>query len=295
MFKTRRINDYVIELDAGKVGKSGWQHKTLAMFDQHFDSDKFRKDLMEDGLKKAVKLERPVFFGGDMLDIMQTRHDPRRARGTNNSDQFKYLNYICDEAVEFLTPYAQQIFAWFMGNHETVVLKNSDVDVISLIITRLKDVTGCHIEQMGYSGYVIYKFDTGKTSQRRNPRMWVHHGYGGNAPATKGVLNVGRRAAAYPDADVLVTGHTHECWAMPFTQERMSERGEMYKNVQWHVQVPSLKDESKKKTGSGWGIEKGFSPQVNGFAWITYERVPCRGKALVVATQPELELEYVRG
>ena len=293
MFKTKRINDYVLELDAGDVGNSGWTHKTLAMFDQHFDNDKFRKDLMEGGLKKAKDEGRPIFFGGDFFDVMQTRHDPRRARGGNGSEKAKYLNYICEEAVEFLTPYASNIFAWFMGNHETVVLKNSDFDIVRAIIEGLKYKTSHQIEQMNYTGYLVYKFNS-KSSNRGKRKIWVHHGYGGNAPATKGVLNVGRRAAAYPCADILVTGHTHECWAMPHAQEMLSNKGIVQKRVQWHVQIPSMKDETKNKKGIGWGIEKGFNPQVNGFAWLKFERVPKKNEVLVVATQPELELEYVR-
>lgn len=294
MFKTKRISDYVIELDVGKVGKSGWQHKTLAMFDQHFDSDKCRKDLFEGGLKKAVEDKAPVIFGGDMFDIMQTRHDPRRARGGNGSEQDRYLNYITDECYEFLKPYAKHIIAWFMGNHETVILKNSDYDIVNAVIYRLADATGYKIPQMGYSGYVMYKFNCSGSSHNGKQKVWIHHGYGGNAPATKGVLNVGRRAAAYPSADMLVTGHTHECWAMPHPQEILGERGAVRKRVQWHIQIPSLKDETKNKSGSGWGVEKGFKPQVNGYAWLKFERIPVKNRVHIVATQPELELEYIR-
>jgi hypothetical protein len=291
MFKTERINEYVLQLDAGKIGAVGWQHKTLAMFDQHFDSDKCRKDLFEGGLRAAKDGGHPILFGGDMLDVMQTRHDPRRKRGGNMSENMRYLNHIIDELAEFLLPYAENIIAWFDGNHETVVLKNCDIDLVEAVIGKLRDKTGYAINHMNYSGYIIYKMDS-KSSRNPYPKVWVHHGYGGAAPATKGVNHVVYRAGAYPDADVFLTGHTHNCWAMPHAQEKLTEQGNVYKRVQWHAQIPSLKDETRKKKGSGWGIEKGFTPQVNGYGWVNFERVPCRGKAHVVPTQPTLVLEH---
>lgn len=295
MFKTRRISEYVAEIDTPKVGNAGWQYKILAMFDQHFDSDKCRKDLLEGGLKKAVKGGHPIIFGGDMLDVMQSRHDPRRSRGENLSNNAKYLNYITDECAEFLKPYAEYVIAWFMGNHETSVLRNNDYDIVHAIVRKLKDSTGAQIHQMNYSGYLLVNFNYGKRSNNGKRIIWVHHGYGGNAPVTKGTTHVIRRASAYPDADVLVTGHTHDCWTMPHAQETLTQMGVINKRIQWHLQVPSLKDETRKKKGAGWGVEKGFTPQANGYGWIVFERVVQSGKVNVVPVTPQLELEYVSG
>lgn len=292
MFKTNRINDYVLEIDGGKVGKVGWQHKTLAMFDQHRDSDHHRKDLFEKGLQDAKEGGHPAFFGGDLFDAMQSRNDPRRARGSSNDEKKKYINYLVDEVTEYVEPYAEVIVAWFMGNHETAVLRNLDFDLVSAVIGKLKDRTGYEIQQMGYSGYLVYAWQT-RSSCRGNSVVWVHHGYGGNAPISKGTNHVGRRAAAYPDADIIVTGHTHECWSMPHAMERLTRGGNVYKQVQWHVQIPSLKDETRGKKGSGWAVEKGFTPQVNGYGWLKFERVAARSLINVVPTQPELVLENI--
>jgi|DEB0MinimDraft_3_1074331.scaffolds.fasta_scaffold00450_25 hypothetical protein len=291
MFKTERIDEYVLQLDAGKVGASGWEHKTLAMFDQHFDSDKCRKDLFEGGLRAAKDGGHPVLFGGDMMDVMQTRSDPRRSRGGNMSDNMRYLNNLIDELAEFLLPYTENIIAWFDGNHETAILKNCDLDLVEAVIGKLRDKTGYAINHMNYSGYILYRMKF-SSSNYGSPKVWVHHGYGGNAQVTKGVNHVMYRASSYPDADVFLTGHTHNCWTMPHAQEKVSDGGKVYKRVQWHAQIPSLKDETKAKKGRGWGIEKGFTPQVNGYGWVNFQRVPCTNKQLVIPTQPTLVLEH---
>lgn len=291
MFKTKRINEYVLELDCGKPGETGWQYKTLSLFDQHVDNDKHRKDLFECAMVDAKNNGHPIFFGGDCFDAMQSRNDPRRARGTNNDEKIKYINYLVDEATEYIQPYAAHIIAWFMGNHETAILRNLDFDLVAAVIGKLADRTGVKIEQMGYSGYLRYKWDI-RSSNRGLSTIWVHHGYGGNAPVTKGTTHVIRRASAYPDADIIVTGHTHDCWAMPHAMERINDKGSVYKAIQWHVQIPSLKDETANKKGSGWAIEKGFTPQVNGYGWLKFERVKGKGKVNIVPAQPELVLEH---
>lgn len=290
MFKTERINEYVLQLDAGKVGATGWEHRTLAMFDQHFDSDKCRKDLFEGGLRVAKDGGHPILFGGDMMDVMQTRNDPRRSRGGNMSDNMRYLNNLIDELAEFLLPYAENIIAWFDGNHETAILKNCDLDLVEAVIGKLRDKTGYAINHMNYSGYILYGWKA-NSSMNGKSAVWVHHGYGGGR-LTRGVGRHMYHSASYPDADYYVTGHNHHCSIFPYAQERVTSQGEIYKRTQIHVQIPSLKDETKKKSGSGWGVMKDFEPQLNGYGWLKFRRVKASSKIKIVPHSPELVLEH---
>ena len=52
------------------------------------------------------------------------------------------------------------------------------------------------------------------------------HGSGGTAPVTRGVIKTNRRSVVFPDADIFLSGHIHERWAMEIPRIRLTEQGE---------------------------------------------------------------------
>jgi hypothetical protein len=77
MFQTTRVNEYVVKITVDTDIPVGWQHKTLALFDQHIDSPKHRGDLYKAFMDKALAKDRPIILGGDFVDAMQSYGDPR--------------------------------------------------------------------------------------------------------------------------------------------------------------------------------------------------------------------------
>jgi hypothetical protein len=99
--------------------------------------------------------------------------------------------------------------------------------------------------------------------------LWRTHGYGGAAPVTKGTIQTNRRAVYVPDAEIIVSGHTHQEWYFPIQRMRVSRKGRVYQDTQWHVSLPSYKDSFKDGYSYGeWAIEKGFPPAPIGAAWL---------------------------
>jgi hypothetical protein len=72
-----------------------------------------------------------------------------------------------------------------------------------------------------------------------------------------------------PDADLVVTGHTHNEWYFPIPRVRLSAKGTPHHDEQLHVKVPGYKDEYADG-GGGWHIERGGPPKPIGAAWLRF-------------------------
>lgn len=94
-----------------------------------------------------------------------------------------------------------------------------------------------------------------------------HHGYGGDAPVTKGTIQTNRMAVYLPDAHFVVTGHTHNEWQFPIARVRLNAQGNIYHDEQLHIKCPSYKDEYREGE-SGWTIERGGPPKPIGAMWL---------------------------
>lgn len=95
------------------------------------------------------------------------------------------------------------------------------------------------------------------------------HGTGGGGPVTRGVIQTNRLAVFNPDADIVLTGHTHDEWILPITRQRISDQGVPYHDEQIHVRTPGYKDSWSDGYG-GWEVEKMLGPKPKGAAWLTF-------------------------
>ena len=102
---------------------------------------------------------------------------------------------------------------------------------------------------------------------RGTKRLAWHHGYGGDAPVTKGTIQTNRMSVYLPDANIVVTGHTHNKWIFPITRLRISGHGVTYIDEQIHVKIPGYKEEYVDGF-SGWHVERGAPPKPTGSAWL---------------------------
>jgi hypothetical protein len=74
------------------------------------------------------------------------------------------------------------------------------------------------------------------------------------------MLDVQIEAMKYPDANILVRGHTHQKWYDPSTARmRVSPNGRIYKDKIKYIQSGSYVD-GIGAGKSGWAVEKNFNP-----------------------------------
>jgi hypothetical protein len=116
-----------------------------------------------------------------------------------------------------------------------------------------------------YAGYIRIQI-------HRNDRdlgsiiIAYHHGFGGSAPVTRGVIQTNRMAISYPDADIVWAGHTHTEYYLSIARQRIDNRNNVSRSEQVHIRSPGYKNDTD--SGCGWAVEKGFMPQSMGAWWL---------------------------
>jgi len=240
----------------------------LLLSDVHFDSVKCDRDLLTSHLDTALALKASVYIFGDWFDLMQGMYDPRRSYSGLRPEykSITYLDDVINDAVEFLMPYKEVLAMVGRGNHETNIEKRLSTSPIDRLVGGL----GGEVMAAPYSGWVqlVYNRSPGRTGGRYMRMMHFHHGYGGNAPRSKGVLNVDLDQKEWPDADVIVSGHTHQKWHVPMTVERITDHLNVYEDTVHHLKLGSYK---KLDRFAGWEVEKGFQqPRLGGW-WMDAE------------------------
>ena len=195
-------------------------------------------------LEEAKKKNARIIIVGDVFDAIFPFGDRRY----NPSLLIKELQGKDDAplvAVEMmrdiLQPYAEQIDMIGLGNHEVAVLKYQGIDMIRLLIMQLQSrLKAKHkIYYGGYQGYLFYRFkDQGRI---RVLRIFYHHGAGGTAPVTKGMIDI-NRILQDKKYDILLFGHKHNrftdasvCEVIPVP--RIGDFGYLYTTDKRSIQI----------------------------------------------------------
>lgn len=259
--------------------REGWDQWFLMTSDRHFDSKKSDKALMKEHLDLARERKARVLDFGDMFDAMQGKYDPRRSYPEMDKKYIEmmdegigYLDAIVKDSIEFNKPYADLYALISKGNHETAILSHNDTDLINRLVYGLNSEAGTQIATGEYGGWVQFYFTIAKTQTERI-NLKYYHGSGGGGPVTKGVIQSNRQAVFLPDAQIVVNGHIHESWILALPRERISQRGVISQDIQYHVRTPTYKDDYGDGSG-GWAVEKGMPPKPKGAVWLRfyYER-----------------------
>ena len=228
------------------------EYKFIVLGDPHIDSDYSDKKLLKKHLQFAVDNNIDVYCIGDLLDVMQGRHDPRRK---NKQDKDHYFNHIINYVTDFLTPYKDVIKFVSYGNHETAVIKNNDLDLLEIIVNNL-NLLGANIKLGSYSGWWQFRLTHGTSNY--GYKVNYHHGFGGGGKRTKGLIQYTDRQVGLGDVDMIIMGHVHEDTDSYHTIEYINNKGIICeKDVIW-TRVSSYKNEN---IGNGWAVEKGFNPK----------------------------------
>lgn len=256
----------------------------LHMPDVHFDNPHCVRPLMHRWLKQAVDRNAGITFSGDFFCAMQGKGDPRRNKDGLRPEYStaRYIDNIIDDAAEQLLPYAKNIVCFFHGNHETSILNHLETSLLDRLVTQINDRAGTNIQVMGYHGYVAYKHGTAPTKSSKKwshvmSKLYYHHHGNWGGVITKGMLGVGRYASVVPDADVIVTGHTHDHWSNEHPRFSVDIRTGKFDNTpQIHLKVGTLKEEFL--SSMGWAVERIVLPKAIAGWWSKHHIIREYGK-----------------
>jgi hypothetical protein len=221
-------------------------------------------------LEEAKERGAVVMDFGDLFDVMGGKFDPRKTesgiKARHKVDH--YFDAVLDDAVDFYSPYADNMVLFGLGNHETSVLKHHQLNLTHGLSRGLKRAaTRQDIANVGgYGGYVLLTFVIQKTV-KHTISLKYHHGAGGSSPVTGGTMRAQRWAAKYPDADICVSGHIHKSWTRVIEQETINRHGRISKRNQLHISLAGYKDEWDDGA-AGWAVERDMEPNTTGACWL---------------------------
>lgn len=246
--------------------KAGDEALFLLRSDAHHDAVSCDRDLEMKHLVEAKKRGAYILDIGDLFDCMQGRYDKRSDRSALREEyqHGQYFNRLIDVAVERYAPFAERWLLMSRGNHETAIAKHNDFDLTEQLYARLKPFAP-HLNLGTYGGFVRLRMKR-KATNSASITLAYHHGFGGSAPVTRGVIQSNRMAISYPDADIVWSGHTHTEFYVSLARQRINGRDEVYRSEQVHIKSPGYKEDTSK--GEGWAVEKGFMPGSLGAWWL---------------------------
>lgn len=221
-------------------------------------------------LDQARERGAKVLDFGDAYCAMQGRYDKRSDKSDIRPEHQSgnYLDRLVTTGADWFGDYADILLQFSMGNHESSILKHHETNLVERLVERINATRNSQIMSSGFSGWVRFMFTTKKTERTSRKLAW-HHGYGGDAPVTKGVIQTNRMAVYLPDADIVVTGHTHNEWQFPIPRVRLSDSGQVFHDEQLHLKIPGYKEEYEDGHG-GWHIERGGPPKPIGAVWLRF-------------------------
>lgn len=198
-----RAYQFITQAKAGKTIKLG------LFSDIHFDSPDCDRDTLKQHFDFCKKDGRYILINGDWFDAIILSDRKRSvAHLIENTDQ--QLNKKLEESYEFLKPYQDQILFIGRGNHEESIMKYNGLDMLEMLTTMLNMGQEHKILYGNYANFLRFTFkEAGKNRREYHYDMYAHHGCGGSAPATKGMLDFGALVKGI-NADLIWIGHKHQ-------------------------------------------------------------------------------------
>lgn len=259
-YKIKRTDSTVLEVRCF-YDKDSEPFQFLLQSDIHFDNPKCKRSLYFQHLEEAKSRDAGVFCFGDFFCLMQSRNDRRRTKGSirpeHNTDH--YQDSVILDTHDLIKKYSDQFVMFSDGNHETAVVKNIETNPLARLVSRLRLENQADVHHLPYTGYIKFVFE--RKDGGGNVRTWklaFHHGKWGGV-VSKGVQAVARYSSIFPDADAILSGHTHDSWLVQHPQYRINRSGKMVQKTQWHVKTATYKDEFQN--GSGFAVEKIVQPK----------------------------------
>lgn len=256
-------------------GKLGDKQKYLLISDIHYDSKYCDRKLLQKHLDKAKEEDRLIIINGDWFDVMGCHKDPRSKAQDVRPEYYSkrsYLDLIVEDSYNFLKEYANNILLIGYGNHESAIIKHRDTDILE----RLHFLLSQHNKEIvlgAYEGWINFVFEHSGGGRARTKMLHYHHGNGGGAMRSKGILRNQIDSFVYPQADIIIRGHDHQKSHDPSNVKKfIKQNGEQVLKVCHVIRTGSYKDTSNKQFG--FEVEKAFIPTKMGGWFMDLIYVP---------------------
>ncbi len=257
----------------GAVPSSNWSQEFLLISDAHIDNAHADRQMFDRHMRQCRERGAQWISNGDFLCCMQGKWDPRSDTSACRPEhrEGRYLDSVVTTTADYIAPHADMALLFAPGNHETAIKRRHETDMNERLVEAAKARnTACHAYAGSYANWVRFLV-RGKVRRQifgNSIVMYMHHGYGGGGPVTRGTIQTSRMAVYLPDADIIWTGHTHDEWIMPIQRARLSLHGRPYLDRVLHVRSPGYKDEFSEQ--NGWAVEKGMPPKPKGALWLRF-------------------------
>jgi len=258
--------------------KSGWEQWFFLISDQHHDAIDCNRKFEKEHLDLALERNAYIISAGDTFDMMQGKFDPRKSYAGMRPEYLHkmitlgneaYFDIIVKDAIDFYKPYAHLFTVFGRGNHDTTIENHNGVSPISNLVYGLNsEIEVSHrIQAGGYGGWVKMNFATGGgKSNRSSLRLRYHHGSGGDAPVTRGMLQTARQGLYLPDADVVLNGHNHQSYWVPIARQRLNNSSNIVNDIIEFVRTPGY-SQGYGDGHTGFSAER-LSPKPIGGVWM---------------------------
>jgi hypothetical protein len=272
--KQHQPGSFQVEMDFdGGVPSVGWSQEFLLISDAHIDNAHADRAMFEKHMKQCRERGAKWLSNGDYLCCMQGQYDLRSDTSACRPEhrEGRYLDAVINTTADYVAPWADMALLFAPGNHETAIRKRHETDMNERLVEALKARNkDCQAYAGSYANWVRFVVRNKERRQLLGNSlvMYMHHGYGGGGPVTRGTIQTSRMAVYLPDADIIWTGHTHDEWIMPIQRARLSLHGRPYLDRVLHVRSPGYKDEFSEQ--NGWAVEKGMPPKPKGALWLRF-------------------------
>jgi hypothetical protein len=200
---------------------------------------------------------------------MQGKFDPRSSKNALLADHIggNYIEKVVDDAVKFMTPYANNIILISKVNKETSVSSRIEFDILKYFIEKLNFMTGAVVQMGEYGGYYPMTFSN-NSGHAKCVNISYHHGQWGGV-VSKGTQGANRFGLIYPTADIFFSGHTHDGWILTIPRLVLNKNKKKVElKNQWHVKTGTYKEEFVDQ--KGWAVEKIVMPKHMGGALVEF-------------------------
>ncbi len=251
-----------------------WEQYFLLISDAHIDNAHADRAMFDRHMRLCRERNGRWLSNGDFMCLMQGKWDPRSDTSACRPEhqEGRYLDAVIRTTADYIAPHADMALLFAPGNHETAIRKRHETDMNERLVEALRQRKPgeCQAYAGSYANWV--RFLVRQRDRRQvvggSVVMYMHHGYGGGGPVTRGTIQTSRMAVYLPDADIIWTGHTHDEWVMPIQRARLSPHGRPYLDRTMHVRSPGYKDEFS--AGNGWAVERGMPPKPKGALWLRF-------------------------
>jgi hypothetical protein len=232
--------------------------------DVHFGSSSLLKKALKSDLNRMAEAEAEIAINGDLWDFILPSDIKRFDLDALDRELLKQgvkpLDAALDMAYEYLKPYAPLIKFIGIGNHEAHVKKRHHICLTSILIDRLNQLPNVNVEPGGWCGY--WHITLNLFSAHLPFVLYRHHGAGGGAPVTKGIMDFQRLMAWQGNVDALWLGHNHYKKVYPDVKMILDiKNNKVYQKNVWCIRTASYLDtyglETAPSYAEGWNV----SPQ----------------------------------